>query len=157
MKRFNIRVYGIYIEDNKLLVTDELRLGIKMTKLPGGGLKYHEGFENGLKREWREELDVNIEIGDVFYVNPFLQISAFNVNEEVICVYFWITKCDPIKVEFKHKPMDFASEEDGQQIFRWIPLSQVDEQTFTFPIDKALASKLKNHFQLMRQQIADEK
>lgn len=143
MNRFNIRVYGIYIKDGKLLITDELRLGIKMTKLPGGGLKFHEGLEKGLKREWREELNVEIEVGDVFYVNPFLQISAFNQQEEVICIYFWILNCGQLEVKITDKPMDFPSEEDGQQVFRWVPISHLDEHTFTFPIDNALVPKLK--------------
>ena len=41
MKRFNIRVYGILINDrNELLVSDELIKGLQFTKFPGGGLEW---------------------------------------------------------------------------------------------------------------------
>ena len=42
--RFNIRVYGILIQEGKILVTDEIRSGVKMTKFPGGGLEFGEGI-----------------------------------------------------------------------------------------------------------------
>ena len=43
-KRFNIRVYGILINDqDQLLVSDEVIKGIKFTKFPGGGLEWGEG------------------------------------------------------------------------------------------------------------------
>lgn len=146
MSNFNIRVYGIYIENNRLLVTDEFRMGVRMTKLPGGGLQFGEGLAACLRREWREELDIAIEVGDIFFVNPFLQISAFNKEDEVICHYFWVKPLESMKVSFTTKPMDFESLKEDQQVFRWIPISELNENTFTFPIDKAIIPKLKAHF-----------
>jgi len=35
ISQFNIRVYGLLLDDNRILVTDEYRLGIFMTKFPG--------------------------------------------------------------------------------------------------------------------------
>lgn len=143
MSRFNIRSYGIYVRDGYLLVTDEIRFGIKMTKLPGGGLKFGEGLAEGLKREWREELDVNIEVGEVFFVNPFLQISAFRETDEVICMYFWVDVLDELNVTFTERPLDFPTDDDGQQVFRWVPVASLDASTFTFPIDQALIPRLR--------------
>ena len=48
---FNIRVYGFLLDDGRVLVTDEFRLGIYMTKFPGGGLHFGEGTVDCLKRE----------------------------------------------------------------------------------------------------------
>ena len=143
MNQFNIRVYGIYIQDDALLVTDEIRFGIEMTKLPGGGLKFGEGLGDGLKREWKEELNVDIEVGDIVYANPFLQVSAFNETDQVICMYFSVRPLQEIKVSFKEKPMDFPIHENDQQIFRWIPVSLLTSGHFTFPIDQALIPVLK--------------
>ena len=56
-KRFNIRVYGIVVNDrNELLVSDELVKGMQFTKFPGGGLEWGEGTQDCLVREFREEL-----------------------------------------------------------------------------------------------------
>ena len=54
VSRFNIRVYGIWIdEDDKVLLSDEFFRDTYMTKFPGGGLELGEGTIDGLKREWR--------------------------------------------------------------------------------------------------------
>ena len=42
MKHFNIRVYGILIQDSNVLVSDEYIKGKNITKFPGGGLEYGE-------------------------------------------------------------------------------------------------------------------
>ena len=57
MSRFNIRVYGILINDNKqVLVADEYIRGGMYTKFPGGGLEFGEGTRDCLKRELKEEV-----------------------------------------------------------------------------------------------------
>ena len=50
--RFNIRVYGLLVEAGRILVTDEFRLGIFMTKFPGGKLNFKEGTIDCLRREF---------------------------------------------------------------------------------------------------------
>ena len=145
MSQFNIRVYGIYVREGNLLVSDEIRFGIRMTKLPGGGLKFGEGVAACLKREWEEELEAEVRVGEIFYVNPFLQKSAFEPTDEVICMYFWVEPLTPLKGRFSQKPMDFLSNEDEQQVFRWIPLRDLREKDFTFPIDQSLVPRLRKH------------
>ena len=41
-KGFNVRVYGVLVEDGKLLVSDEYIKEHEITKLPGGGLEFGE-------------------------------------------------------------------------------------------------------------------
>ncbi len=143
MGRFNIRVYGIWVKDGRLLVTDEIRFGLRMTKLPGGGLEFGEGLEKCLKREWQEELAIDIEVGDIFYVNPFLQISAFDQQDEVMAHYFWVQPLAVPDVPFTSKPFDFPDSRNDQQVFRWIPVHQLKPEDFTFPIDQSLVPKLR--------------
>ena len=142
MNQFNIRVYGVYVENGQLLVTDEIRMGFSMTKLPGGGLHMGEGLAEGLQREWMEELEAEITVGDIFFVNPFLQPSAFRHTDQVIALYFWVKPLTPLRGEFREVAMDFPNQSDDQQIFRWISMDELDAAQFTFPIDKALVPKL---------------
>ena len=142
--RFNLRVYGICIQDASLLITDEIRHGVQMCKLPGGGLEYGEGIENCLKREWLEELEVEIEVGDVFFVTPFFLQSAFRKTDQVICLYYEMKMLGEPKGIFSNKPMDFAENDSGdQQVFRWVDLDDLDESVFTFASDKALVGEFK--------------
>ena len=78
MKSLNVRVYGILIHENKLLVSDEYIKGMKITKLPGGGLEHGEGTIDCLKREFKEELNLDVEIIDLRTLNPLDEEAVFN-------------------------------------------------------------------------------
>ena len=60
--RFNIRVYGIWIEADRVLVNEETIKGNNYVKFPGGGLEFGEGTIECVKREWMEEMGLEIEV-----------------------------------------------------------------------------------------------
>ena len=71
---FNVRVYGVLItEENAVLVADELVCDMRITKFPGGGLEYGEGTRDCLKREFREELSLQVEILEHIYTTDYFQ------------------------------------------------------------------------------------
>lgn len=77
MKHFNVRVYGIVInERDEILVSHESHAGRSFTKFPGGGLEFGEGTKDCLKREFLEEFNLSADIGELIYVNDFYQQSA---------------------------------------------------------------------------------
>lgn len=138
LNRFNLRVYGVYIKEGAILLSDEHRFGKKMTKLPGGGLEFGEGIEDALKREWMEELQTKIRVEEIIYVNPFLQISSFNPSHQVICLYYKVNLLQELQVPISEKAYDFPINGEDQQSFRWKKLEQLVEADFTFPIDQAI-------------------
>ena len=138
---FNIRVYGIVINDNQeVLVSDECRHGFSMTKFPGGGLEFGEGLMDGLKREFMEELGIDIEVKELFYVNDFLQISAFNENHQLISFYYLVELSGNSKIDTQKSghPSDY----DGG-IQRWVSLKEITEEDVTFPVDKVVVKELR--------------
>ncbi|MEO8111148.1 MAG: NUDIX domain-containing protein, partial [Ginsengibacter sp.] len=71
---FNIRVYGILINNEKqVLVSDEFIRGKYYTKFPGGGLEFGEGTRNCLVREFEEEMDLTVETADHIYTTDYFQ------------------------------------------------------------------------------------
>ncbi len=58
INRFIIRVYGIWISDEKVLLVEETVKRNTITKFPGGGLEFGEGIIDCLKREFKEELGI---------------------------------------------------------------------------------------------------
>lgn len=138
--RFNIRVYGIIInEKNQVLVSDEMRFGRSFTKFPGGGLEWGEGTKETLRREIKEELHLDSEIGDLFYVNDFFQKSSFRDTDQILSFYYRVTSidCDLIPVTNHEVPVT----EEGEK-FRWISLDQLTKDDVTFPIDKVVSGML---------------
>ena len=140
---FNVRVYGILINDQQqLLVTDEYRFEKKITKFLGGGLHFGEGTLDCIKREMMEETGNETEVIRHFYTTDFFQRSAFNPAQQVIGIYYLVRSLVPIKIDVKEKPFDFDSLTEGAQVFRWIPLAELKKEDFTFPIDRKVADLL---------------
>lgn len=143
ISKYNIRTYGLWINhENCVLVSDEFRLNTPMTKFPGGGHHFGEGLGDAVKREWKEELNLDIEIDKLYYINDFLQISAFNPKEQLLSVYFLVR---PLSDQIPHFPLSTKSiveTIEGVEKFRWLPISSVTPNDFTFPVDKVVAAQL---------------
>ncbi len=57
-----VRVAGIVIEDNKLLLIAHKKNNSVYWLLPGGGVNYGESLEEALKREFLEELNITVTV-----------------------------------------------------------------------------------------------
>src|SRR5688572_15002321 len=119
-ERWNIRAYGIWVQDDKLLVNEELIRGRRVIKLPGGGIDLGEGIVEGLKREWMEELGLEIEVLSHFYTTDFYQHSAFD-DSQVISVYYRIAA---------NADLPIYNSEPNERTY-WMPIAEVSEDTFT--------------------------
>ena len=150
MALFNVRVYGMLIDDQqRLLVSDEFIRGNYITKLPGGGLEIGEGTRDGLAREFMEEANLEVRVGDHFYTTDFFQISAFNHTDQIISIYYYVHANDTNKIIAKEKAFDFLPEQIADlkgtaEHLRWIPLANLTENDMTLPIDKVAIGLLLN-------------
>ncbi|HWC53346.1 MAG TPA: NUDIX domain-containing protein [Chitinophagaceae bacterium] len=148
---FNIRVYGILINENKqVLVSDEYIRGNFYTKFPGGGLEFGEGTRDCLKRELKEELGIESEIGEHLYTTDYFQISAFNPAHQIISIYYYATALEPIKVPLRINEFHFDEEQlekykqTGQaESLRFIDHNNFSAESVTLPIDKIVAEMIK--------------
>ena len=144
ISKFNIRVYGVLINENQeVLLADEHRFKTAFTKFPGGGLEFGEGLADGLKREFREELDLEIEVGELFYVNDFLQTSKFDESYQLISFYYYV-KCAGYK-SINTRTSNLPLTADGEE-FRWFPIEKLKKEMMTFPIDMVVAEKLSEKY-----------
>jgi ADP-ribose pyrophosphatase YjhB (NUDIX family) len=141
MKRFNVRVYGVLIQDDKVLLSDEYIKGNHITKFPGGGLEFGEGTLDCIKREFMEELSIEVEIESHFYTTDFFVASAFAPNLQVISIYYKANPVKPIKESFSSTAHDYKIKE-GAQSFRWIPLNKLSADDLTLIIDKRVAEMI---------------
>lgn len=133
-----IRVYGLLIKDNAVLVSDEFRMGMFMTKFPGGGLELGEGLHDCLKREWMEELGLEIEIVSHFYTTDYYVKSAFD-NRQLLSVYYLVNlKKNELPITDESVIPEDNLKENFQRC-RWIALQHLKPADFTFEIDKKIA------------------
>ncbi len=143
---FNVRIYGILIEKDAVLVSDEIHNGKMITKFPGGGLQFGESTHDCLKREFREELNVEISVTSHFYTVDFFQASAFDPTQQVISIYYLVSVAEAGQIPVATEKYEFEKNENGEQLFRWLPLEKLASDDFTFPIDKKVSKLLVNSF-----------
>ena len=132
IKQFNIRVYGILIQNNAILLLKEGYCGEKLLKFPGGGLEFGEGIHDCLKREFLEELNQEIEVKEHFYTQDFFLKSKFNVNEQIITHYYF--------VDFKENTIEIL--DSGIDELVWLPLNDFNLDLITLPVDKLVIERL---------------
>jgi ADP-ribose pyrophosphatase YjhB (NUDIX family) len=142
MYQFNVRVYGLLInERNEVLLSDEQEYGMRFIKFPGGGLEYGEGLIDGLKREFVEECNLEVEIVNHFYTTDFFVKSAFN-DSQIISIYYLVKNVSPINFIVKTKAYDFDGEGDVLQSFRWVNIADLRIGEVTFPTDQHVVKLL---------------
>jgi ADP-ribose pyrophosphatase YjhB (NUDIX family) len=150
---FNLRVYGVLINKKKqILVSDELIRGNYYTKFPGGGLEFGEGTRNCLQREFLEELNLKVEAGEHIYTTDYFQLSAFHPGHQIISIYYHARALEEIKAPLRNKEFDFDEQQlkiyaaTGEtETFRFIDWENFSAESVTLPIDKIVASMIKEN------------
>jgi 8-oxo-dGTP diphosphatase len=150
IKRFNIRVYGLLInEQNQVLVADEIfKNGYKATKFPGGGLELGEGLHDGLVREFKEETGIDIRVKEHFYTTDFFQPSFFDTESQIISVYYLCEseQCHQVRISDCKYDFEIIDGEEAES-FRWVSIPDLAKETdLTLPIDTIVVSRLLDKF-----------
>jgi len=151
MPLFNVRVYGILINENKqVLVSDEYIRGGYYTKFPGGGLEFGEGTRDCLVREFMEELNLKVSVEEHLYTTDFFQMSAFNPEHQIISIYYRVKALEPITAPLRTRPFDFDENQmeiyrltQMTETFRFINWDDFHSGAVTLPIDKVVADLVK--------------
>ena len=154
MERFNIRVYGILINEQKeVLVSDEFIRGNYYTKFPGGGLELGEGTRDCLKREFMEEMGLKVEVGEHLYTTDFFQMSAFRPDHQIISIYYMVKPLEEITVRLSLSAFDFDEHQMARyrlhnetESFRFIDWKNFSEDSVSLPIDKVAVRMVKEKF-----------
>ena len=133
-RKFNLRVYGIVISpDQKIVVSDEVYPPHSFTKFPGGGMEWGEGTIDCLKREFQEEFNLQIEVGELIYFTDFFQQSAFRKEDQIVSIYYEVKWNRDFDLIFANS--DIFRGNEGN-LLRLISLNEITSNDLTFPIDK---------------------
>lgn len=126
MKKIEV-VAGIVCRENKILATQrgygEFKDG---WEFPGGKLEAGETGVDALKRELREELDMEVVVGEL------LETVEYDYPQFHLTMHCYL--CQLVKEEFVLKEHEAA---------RWLEKNQLDEVAW-LPADEGIVEKLKS-------------
>lgn len=132
--KLTLRVY-VFLKNPKgeILLLDEKSGSHYFTKLPGGGLERGEGVLECLKRELKEELNIENVVLKQFYTSESFISSKLHEDTQVIAVYYR-GAIESTKIQFNENETDLLDH-------HWIPQNELTADHFTFPMDKDALEK----------------
>lgn len=136
IQKINLRVYGLCLRKKKVLALHEHYQGHQLVKFPGGGLELGEGIIDCLKREFSEELNLNLTHWEHFYTQEDFIVSKFRPDEQLLTVYYL--------VETENHSLEALTDPNIEKT-EWLPLESEDNP-FPLPVDRIVFDKLKKHF-----------
>ena len=135
-KPFNVRVYALLEHDAKLLMINEPFQNQLILKFPGGGLEFGEGTKDCLVREFKEELNLVVEVEEHFYTQDFFQANAFNPSEQILLIYY--------KVKTSAKALSALQVLDDDIVnLIWKPIDELNADEMTLAADKVVVELYK--------------
>lgn len=140
IEAFTIRVYGLLIKNRQILLSRENIYGNTYLKFPGGGLEFGEGTVDCLKREFQEEANLDISVGEHFYTTEDFVPSAFSNKMQVLSIYYYV-HCDDLS-PLLHLSEPEKLENHGDQILLWKNIEDLSQSDLDLPIDRLVTSKL---------------
>lgn len=74
-----VQVHAAIWVDDKLVVHRSQRHGRERMTLPGGRLKLRESAHDGLRREVREEVKLDVDVGELLFAGEVLNLSLQDI------------------------------------------------------------------------------
>lgn len=82
-KKFQIRVGGITFIQNKLLLITHIKKGKEYYVVPGGRVEFAENTQQAVIREYKEELNLNVQVKRFLFYNesfpPSYPVHSLNL------------------------------------------------------------------------------
>lgn len=135
-KPFNVRVYALLEHNHKLLIINEPFQNQLIYKFPGGGLEFGEGTKECLIREFKEELNLDVEIGEHFYTQDFFIQNAFDPTEQILMIYYLAKTTDEALETLKVMDQDIVD-------LHWLSVEELDSNQMTLATDKIVIEMYK--------------
>lgn len=119
--KFNYRVAGVWIENGHVLLHKDSN--DTNWSLPGGRVKMTEESKVALKREFKEELNLDIKVHRMYWViENFFTYKDTDFHE--IGFYYGISSNHPIIVDQYDA---FYGTEGKRLIYQWLPIKRLNE------------------------------
>lgn len=120
-EKVRVRVSGILIEDNRILLLKHNNLGPKgyLWAPPGGGVEFHETSTSALSKEFSEETGLEVSIRDFLFVNEYIDQKYHAIE-----LFFQVEKKGG-QLKLGTDP-EVPAEEQILDEFKWFTFAELD-------------------------------
>jgi ADP-ribose pyrophosphatase YjhB (NUDIX family) len=132
-KNPRVRIAGILVKDDKLLLIQHKKNGKEYWLLPGGGVDFGETMQEALKREFIEETNLNINVNELLFISEAIDPEG---EKHIINFFF--------KVEYVDGTLKLAKEKRLVDL-KYIDIDEIDNIIMYPNIKKQLINYFKNN------------
>ncbi len=124
-ERLRLRACGLLVRDSAILLIKIHSPVINQLVWmpPGGEIKFGESLKNGVKREFREEANISVEVGNLLYVNELMEDPYHAVE-----CYFEVNDAEG-KASLGSDP-ELETEEQLIEDLQWMPIKELRDIPF---------------------------
>ena len=120
-KRFNCRVNGICIKDNKIFLS-KLK-NDKYWTFVGGKVTFGESTDCAILREYEEEVGVRLQIDKMIaLIENFFDLQDYSWHQYI---FFYLLRDDNNALEFFEGEREIEDNKDA--IYRWFDLTEISD------------------------------
>lgn len=123
--RVRVSIKALVMRDDHLLVTVNTDQTDEFYLLPGGGQEFGESVVEALRRECREEVSLDVEVGELAFVRDYIgahhEFAEWDSHYHQIELGLWAQPVDP-----DAEPAVGAVGDEFQIGVRWLPLAELD-------------------------------
>jgi ADP-ribose pyrophosphatase YjhB (NUDIX family) len=132
---FGIRATGLILNEGRVLVHTVGALPATWWALPGGGPDFQELSHEAVVREFREELDTEVEVDRLlFVIEHIFRRRQDNRESHHIEFIYSVTLNDEELLGRSEPWVAPGTESYGSLLYYWLPLDQVDLESKLYPV-----------------------
>lgn len=135
VSKFRIAIYGVIIENGKVLMTETKGPSGVIVNFPGGGLELGEAPQLALLRELEEETQFKVAVKELLYcTQKFHQNNDFP-QEQLMHIYYCAERLDSREV------LPVGGNNDDVLSVKWASLSEI-RNFHTQPVDQEFINEI---------------
>ena len=92
LTKFRVAIYGVMVENGRVLLTDTRVPSGIITNFRGGGLELGESPISALEREFVEETSIHVKVGNLLYCSRLFQQNPEYPHEQLMHIYYQVTR-----------------------------------------------------------------
>lgn len=94
LTKFRVAIYGVLIENGRVLLTDTVVPSGIITNFPGGGLELGESPIEAVVREFKEETSLSVSAAELLFCSQRFQQNPEYPHEQLMHIYYRVQRVE---------------------------------------------------------------